>query len=137
MFDVIEHLPRHRELEALREAHRVLKPGGYLYLSTPHASWLHTPVDPAWLFGHRHYRKSTITNLLSSSGFKVERLFVAGGLIEGLDHIRLLIYKHMFQLPSPPIGLISRLIDGSHGRDQRLGMTVFAVASKPSWANQS
>jgi ubiquinone/menaquinone biosynthesis C-methylase UbiE len=41
LFDVIEHLPKGSELTTLREAHRVLRPGGGLYVSTPHASMLH------------------------------------------------------------------------------------------------
>jgi SAM-dependent methyltransferase len=130
MFDVIEHLPRGSEDTVLREAHRVLRRNGKLYFSTPHASVLHTPLDPVWSFGHRHYRRSTIRRLLQSSGFTVERLFVAGGAIEALDHIRLLAYKHFLGRQLPPIEWVSRLIERSHGEDKRLGMTIFVVASR-------
>ena len=37
MFDVLEHVPDDRR--ALEEAFRVLKPGGYLLLSTPNETW--------------------------------------------------------------------------------------------------
>jgi len=37
MFDVIEHIPDDRR--ALAEAFRVLRPGGYLLLSTPNENW--------------------------------------------------------------------------------------------------
>jgi SAM-dependent methyltransferase len=130
MFDVIEHLPKGEEGHALREAHRVLRPGGRLYFSTPHASALHTPLDPAWLLGHRHYRRSTIRSLLGTAGFTVDRLFVAGGLVECLDHIRLLVYKHVLHRPFRSIDAVNRLIERAHGSDRPLGMTVFAIASR-------
>jgi len=129
LFDVIEHLPRGSEIRALSEVHRVLSKGGHLYFSTPHASPLHTPLDPVWVMGHRHYRRATIRRLLTSAGFSVEKLFVAGGAVEGLDHIRLLIYKHFLRRPLPRIELFDKLIDRSHAGDRLLGMTIFAIAS--------
>jgi hypothetical protein len=72
----------------------------------------------------------TIQKLLHAAGFTVDRLFVAGGLAECLDHIRLLAYKHLLHRPHPPIEFMAKLIDRSHGHDSRLGMTVFAVASR-------
>lgn len=130
LFDVIEHLPRGSEETALREAHRVLADGGHLYLSTPHASPIHTPLDPVWSLGHRHYRRTTIRRLVQSSGFTMDRIFVAGGIVEGLDHIRHLTYKHILRKPQPHIELLSRLVERTHGRDRRWGMTIFAVASR-------
>ena len=130
LFDVIEHLPRGSEVTALREARRVLSTGGKLYFSTPHASPLHAPLDPVWILGHRHYRRTTVLRLLRSSGFTVDRLFVAGGLIECLDHIRLLVHKHLLHRSVTPVKFISKLVERSHGSDRSLGMTVFAVASR-------
>jgi SAM-dependent methyltransferase len=128
LFDVIEHLPKGTELQALREIRRVLATGGKLYFSTPHASPIHSPFDPVWIFGHRHYRRHTVRRLLEAAGFSVQRLFVAGGIIECLDHIRLLVYKHIFHRTQPSIDTVNRWIDRSHGHDRALGMTVFAVA---------
>lgn len=130
MFDVIEHLPRHTEERALLEANRVLRTGGKLYFSTPHASLVHTLLDPVWCLGHRHYRRGTIHRILQSTGFTVDRVFVAGGVVECLDHIRLLVYKHLAHRQAPAIDLITRLVERSHGHDQRIGMTIFAVASR-------
>jgi len=130
LFDVIEHLPRGSEEQALQEASRVLRPPCKLYFSTPYASPLHTPLDPVWLAGHRHYRRPTIRRLLESAGLKVDRMFVAGGLIECLDLLRLLVYKHVLHRPLPRIELVSRLIERSHGKDRRLGMTIFAVGTR-------
>jgi SAM-dependent methyltransferase len=130
LFDVIEHLPRGTEDTVLREVHRVLESGGKLYFSTPYASPIHAPLDPVWSLGHRHYRRSTIGRLLRSTGFVVDRLFVAGGVLEALDHIRLLLYKHLMRRKSPPIALVHRLIEQSHGRDHWLGTTIFVAASR-------
>jgi SAM-dependent methyltransferase len=130
LFDVIEHLPRGSEGKALREIYRVLKANGKFYFSTPHASPIHTPLDPVWTLGHRHYRRSTIRRALQSAGFTIDRMFVAGGVVEGLDHIRLLTYKHLFHQHSPSLTLVNRLIERSHGHDQLWGMTIFAVATR-------
>jgi hypothetical protein len=108
----------------------VLSSGGKLYFSTPHASPFHTPLDPVWILGHRHYRRTTIRRLLRVTGFTIDRLFVAGGAVEGADHVRLLVYKHLMRRPLPHIGFVSNLIERSHGHDRWLGMTVFAVASR-------
>jgi SAM-dependent methyltransferase len=130
LFDVIEHLPKGSEKGALYEAQRVLRPDGRLYLSTPHASPIHTLLDPAWFFGHRHYRRTTIQFILETTGFKVDRLFVAGGVVECLEYLRLMLYKHLLHRTAPPLGQVAKLIDKSHGRDHLLGMTIFATASR-------
>jgi SAM-dependent methyltransferase len=132
LFDVVEHLPRGTEENALREVWRVLKTGGKLYFSTPHASPIHTPLDPVWTLGHRHYRRVTVRRLLLSVGFRIERLFVAGGVVECVDHIGLLVYKHLLHRAYQHNTAIDQLIQRSHGRDQSIGMTVFAVASRQS-----
>jgi SAM-dependent methyltransferase len=128
LFDVVEHLPRGSESRALSEVRRVLRSGGKLYFSTPSASPVHTLLDPVWCLGHRHYRRITIRRLLQSGGFAIDRLFVAGGVVECLDHIRLLVYKHVIRRPLPSIKFVNRLIDRAHGHDMRMGMTIFAVA---------
>jgi SAM-dependent methyltransferase len=130
LFDVLEHLPKGSEEMALREIWRVLKANGKLYFSTPHASPIHAPLDPVWSLGHRHYRRTTIRRLMQSAGFTVDRMFVAGGIVECLDHILLLVYKHVLHRPHPHSKLISSLIERSHGSDHRLGMTLFTVASR-------
>jgi SAM-dependent methyltransferase len=133
LFDVIEHLPRGAEMGALREAHRVLCAGGKLYFSTPHASPVHTLLDPAWYFGHRHYRRSTIRRLLKDAGFAIDRLFVRGGLVEALDYLRFLIYKHALKRESPAIDFVNRQIARSHASDHTFGLSVFAVAVRQPW----
>jgi hypothetical protein len=60
----------------------------------------------------------------------MERLFVAGGVVEALNHWRLLVYKHGLRRPLPSVRFIDDLIERSHGRDHHIGMTVFASAHK-------
>jgi SAM-dependent methyltransferase len=131
LFDVIEHLPRGTELVALKEAYRVLQPGGRLYFSTPHASVFHTPLDPGWYFGHRHYRRSTAGRLLTLAGFQVEKLFVSGGFVECFEYLRHLFYRRVLYRETPPtVVLAAHLIEKSHRQDRRLGLTIFAVCRK-------
>jgi SAM-dependent methyltransferase len=130
MFDVIEHLPRGSEVAALREIGRVMSTQGKLYFSTPHASPLHTPLDPVWPIGHRHYRRSTVQKMMRSAGFTLDQMFVAGGAVEGLNHLRLLTYKHIFHRRLPSIAVVNQLIERSYGNDRRLGMTIFATGRK-------
>ena len=107
----------------------MLRPEGKLYLSTPHASLIHMPLDPSWYVGHRHYGRARVKWLLELTGFTVERELVAGGIIECLDNLRLLIYRHVLLKPAPDIPVVTRLIDRSHGTDHALGLTLFVVAS--------
>lgn len=131
LFDVIQELPRDSEPAALREAHRVLRPGGILYLSTPHASLIHTPLDPVWFMGQRHYRRATIGRFLTSSGFAIERMFVAGGIAECLSQLRLWLYGHLAHRNPPAAPWIDHLIERDHGKARRLGQTIFVAARRP------
>jgi SAM-dependent methyltransferase len=80
--------------------HRVLKPGGAFYLSTPYLSFLSTVLDPAWwLIGHRHYSKKKMHELASSTGFKIEDLQIRGGNWMMLFTHNLYISKWIFRRP--------------------------------------
>jgi SAM-dependent methyltransferase len=80
MWEVLEHLPKHSEPVAFRELARVLRPGGRLYLSTPHASLVARVTDPAWwLAGHRHYAREAVGAFARGAGLEVEQLELKGG----------------------------------------------------------
>ena len=88
--DVIEHLPNGFELDALAELNRVIRNNGNLILSTPRDFPLYKFLDPAyWTIGHRHYSEAQIRKMILDSGFRIEKMFSAGGI---WDLISILCY---------------------------------------------
>ena len=82
-YDVIEHIPIGTEKLFLSEIHRVLKPGGCLYLSTPNHHLLATYTDPAfYLQGHRHYSKHELEAIVQHSELQIMQSFTRGGMSE-------------------------------------------------------
>lgn len=66
MFDVLEHIADDRAF--IQEVHRVLKPGGTLYLTVPAYAWLYSDFDRE--VGHfRRYTLSGLKELLENEGF--------------------------------------------------------------------
>jgi SAM-dependent methyltransferase len=97
-WEVLEHIPPDSEPTAFREIHRVLRPGGVLYLSTPYASGIARLLDPAWwLIGHRHYRKRALAEFAGAAGLEVELLEVRGGLWQIVGILNLYIAKWVFR----------------------------------------
>jgi len=71
MFDVLEHVD---DPTCLREAFRVLKPGGLLFLSVPACPCLWSERDE--IAGHRRrYTRRSLRRALTDSGFQVESMF--------------------------------------------------------------
>jgi SAM-dependent methyltransferase len=78
-WEVIEHIPKHTELQMFNEVKRVLRKGGAFYLSTPYRSFFSCIADPAWwLIGHRHYSMKFLVDLAEKNGFAVEIFEVRG-----------------------------------------------------------
>lgn len=97
-WEVLEHIPRHTESQAFGEIYRVLRPGGALYLSTPHDALLAKTLDPAWwLVGHRHYSTARLRQLAQGVGLSVELLEVRGGMWLVSFILNLYIAKWIFR----------------------------------------
>lgn len=94
--DVIEHLPKGSEIKALKFFNQILKPGGVIVLSTM-SSHIFNFVDPAWFFGHRHYRLKKLKHIFSKSGFRAEKILKIGNLFWDIDILIFYIYKHIFK----------------------------------------
>ncbi len=70
-FDVVEHL--RLDLPALKELHRVCRPGGHLLLTLPAGPALYSSFD--CVAGHlRRYNRKDVIELLTRSGFQPERI---------------------------------------------------------------
>jgi 2-polyprenyl-3-methyl-5-hydroxy-6-metoxy-1,4-benzoquinol methylase len=70
--DVWEHVADERQVAD--EAHRVLRPGGSLFVAVPCGMDLWSAHDVV-LGHHRRYEKETLVALVESSGFRVEEVF--------------------------------------------------------------
>lgn len=91
--DVIEHLPKGGEGKALKFFHQVIKNGGNIIISTMLSHPLNL-VDPAWFFGHRHYRLKTLKKMFEVAGFELEEVLKIGNLWWDIDLLQLYFYKH-------------------------------------------
>lgn len=101
MFDVIEHVPKNTEIMIFNEIKRVLKKDGLLFISTPNKNFWSNLLDPAWYFGHRHYSKDKILELLDRSGFQAIETSIRGGFYELFSMILLYIFKWGFRREMP------------------------------------
>lgn len=102
MFDVIEHIPKNTESQAIKEIKRVLRPGGQVVISTPFSYWISNIMDPAWwLIGHRHYKEKELAKMLEDGGFKVDSMQKRGRIFELISAILLYIFKWIFRREVP------------------------------------
>lgn len=83
--DVLQHLPLGGgDEQALREMHRVLRPGGLLFIRTNAQSWPPTDDDPGYNF-HK-YGTGELRAKLTRNGFRVRRIGRVNALL-GLAEI--------------------------------------------------
>jgi len=129
MFDVLEHVPKNRERNALEEANRILKQHGRLVLSTPNNHILTNLLDPAWYFSHRHYRRLSLKSLLRRAGFKVEKFEIRGGLWSSANLIWHYFMKWILKKPLAVNKFLERKDDQEFSKKTGIH-TIFLIASK-------
>lgn len=97
-WEVIEHIPKGTESKMFAEVNRVLKPGGVLYLSTPHDHPFAKLLDPTWwLVGHRHYSREKLLAYAGATGFRVLDTHIKGGYWTVLGILNMYISKWIFR----------------------------------------
>lgn len=96
-WDVLEHIDSRKEDIFFKESGRVLKKGGCLYFGTPNDTFFGKLLDPAYLFGHRHYKRDFLYNLISNCGFTVEKEAVKGKWFELIGSLVFYISKWIFK----------------------------------------
>lgn len=111
MFDVIEHVPKNTEREVFAEVKRVLKKNGKLLISTPNSNFLTNFLDPAWYFGHRHYKVSRIIKIIEKAGLKVRKTFVKGSLWSSIYMFWFYLAKWVFRKNNPRNTWLERMED--------------------------
>ena len=93
--EVLEHVPE--PAQALREIHRVVRPGGQVYITVP-MTWGHHYIP------HDYYRYTRygLLYLLEKTGFRVERVYQIGGLFTAmLARLEDIIGVGVFRLAYP------------------------------------
>jgi 2-polyprenyl-3-methyl-5-hydroxy-6-metoxy-1,4-benzoquinol methylase len=134
-WEVLEHIPENTEPRAFAEIRRVLRPGGKLYLSTPHASLTARILDPAWwLTGHRHYTTVRLAQLAHDAGLSIDLLEVRGGIWLSLSLLNLYVAKWVFRRRPFFEDYVNRRMDAEISRPNGSAGCFVACRASPSSA---
>ncbi|MFA6981851.1 MAG: class I SAM-dependent methyltransferase [Patescibacteria group bacterium] len=127
--DVIEHVKKGSETLVFRSLNSLLKPGGYLILSTMLSHPLNF-IDPAWFFGHRHYPLVRVTRMIDEGGFEPIETSMLGNIYWDLDLLLLYIYKHVFRRQyKTPLALYNLMLKGLKS-PQRWPTRIYVLVKK-------
>lgn len=140
-FDVIYQLDEEGARRAASEMHRVLKPGGVLFIREPAYEWMRGGHDVAVATRHR-YTRGELKRLLESVGFETRRATYANSLLFGaaVPHRFLSRLKGSGESDVKPASpLINRLFGGALRVESKMvrrmafpfGLSVIVVARKP------
>jgi len=96
--EILEHLPKGSEAIFFREVNRVLKNGGFLYLTTPFDNFWAKVFDPAWwLINHRHYSYKKLVKMARENGLSEIKYKVGGRWWSMVGLINLYVSKWIFR----------------------------------------
>jgi len=108
---VLEHIKGTKEMEALHEINRVLKPGGIFLLCVPAGNIISRLVDPAYFLGrHRHYNRRRLKRILSLSGFEIIKLAYRGGWHNTSKMLLFYFYKFILRRQLPEMKWLEQKI---------------------------
>jgi SAM-dependent methyltransferase len=134
--------------QALREAHRVLRPGGTAFVRVAAYPWMRSGHDAA-LGTHRRYSLGALTDTIERAGLRVVRATYAGSLLLPVAVVRRLVLKRMGLAargsdvrPLPPrLRWLNRALTGALCAEARLlrhprvtlraGLSAICIAETP------
>lgn len=140
-FDVIYQLDEEGARRAATEMHRVLKPGGVLFIREPAYEWMRGGHDVAVATRHR-FTRGELRRLLQAVGFETRRATYANSLLfwAAMPHRFLSRLKGSGESDVKPASpMMNRLFGGALNIESKLvrrmafpfGLSVIVVARKP------
>jgi SAM-dependent methyltransferase len=139
-FDVIYQLDDERASAAVSEMHRVLRPGGLLFMREPAYQWMRGGHDVA-VGTHRRYTLTGLRRLLRAHGLVVKRITYANTLLFAAAAVHRLLSKLKGSTESdvkPVPGLLNTLLESVLKLEARMlrrmafpfGLSAISLAEK-------